>query len=246
MSTRYDTIGRTYTATRRADPRVEAQIRDALGDVRRVVNIGGGTGSYETAGPVIAAVDPSPVMLTQRPAGSAPAARAVAEHLPFPDRSFDAALAIFTIHHWSDWRAGIAEVQRVAGRIVILTWDPAIQDHFWLTREYLPEALTDEQFVDVTFPELDAALGGIRVEPVPVPADCQDGFFAAYWARPEAYLDPTVRAGISCCSLLDQDLVEARIAKLADDLTSGAWDERHPGLRDEASLDVGYRLVVSA
>ncbi len=245
MGPRYDVIGATYTATRRADPRVEAQIRAALGRATRVLNVGAGTGSYEAAGPVVAALEPSPVMLAQRPATAAPAARGLAEHLPFRDGAFDAALAIFTIHHWSDWRAGLAEVQRVAGRVVILTWDPAIQDHFWLTREYLPEALTDQQFVDVTFSDLDDALGGIRVETVPVPADCEDGFFAAFWARPEAYLDPTVRAGISCCALLDQALVEARIAQLAADLESGAWDARHPGLRHEAVLDVGYRLVIS-
>jgi len=245
MSPRYDVIGATYSATRRADPRVEAQIRSALGGARRVLNVGGGTGSYERAGQVVAVIDPSAVMLAQRAPGTAPATQGVAEHLPFRDGVFDAALAIFTIHHWSDWRAGMAEVRRVAGRIVILTWDPAIQDHFWLTSEYLPEALTDEQFVDIPFPDLDDALGGIRVETVPVPADCQDGFFAAYWARPEAYLDPVVRAGISCCSLLDQDLVEARIARLADDLESGAWDARHPGLRERPELDVGYRLVIS-
>ena len=246
MSPRYDEIGRTYTATRRADPRIEAQLRSALHPARRVVNIGAGTGSYEAGLPVVAALEPSPVMIAQRSAGTAPVARGFAEHLPFADDSFDAALAIFTIHHWTDWRAGLAEVQRVAGRVVMLTWDPAVQSLFWLTDEYLPESLTDPTFMGPTFAELDDALGGIRVEPVPIPADCQDGFFAAYWARPEAYLDPTVRAGISCCSLLDQTLVESRIARLADDLESGAWDERHPGLRDQASLDVGYRLVISS
>jgi SAM-dependent methyltransferase len=244
-SPRYDTIGATYTATRRADPRVEAQIRAALGDVERVVNVGGGTGSYETAGPVVATIDPSPVMLSQRPPGAAPAVRGVAEHLPFRDGAFDAALLSFTIHHWTDWRAGLAEVRRVADRVVILTWDPGVQGHFWFTSEYLPEALTDDQFVDIPFPDLDDALGGIRVEPVPVPADCRDGFFAAYWARPEAYLDPTVRAGISCCSLLDQQLVEERMARLAHDLESGAWDRTHPDLRTQPELDVGYRLVIS-
>jgi SAM-dependent methyltransferase len=178
---------------------------------------------------VVATIDPSVVMLSQRPPGAAPAAQGVAEHLPLRDGAFDAALLIFTIHHWTDWRAGLAEVRRVADRVVILAWDPAVQDHFWLTSEYLPEALTDEQFVDIPFADLDDALGGIRVEPVPVPADCEDGFFAAYWARPEAYLDPTVRAGISCFALLEPDFVEARIARLADDLESGAWDARHPG-----------------
>ena len=162
----------------------------------------------------------------------------MAEHLPFRDRAFDAALAIFTIHHWSDWRAGLAEVQRVAGRVVILTWDPAIQDHFWLTEEYLPESLTDEQFVDVTFPELDDALGGIRVEPVPVPADCQDGFFAAYWARPEAYLDPTVRAGISVLLAAGPDAGRSphRPARRRP---------RSRPTRPALGRDVGYRLVIS-
>jgi SAM-dependent methyltransferase len=195
---------------------------------------------------VVAAIEPSPVMLAQRPVGAAPAARGVAEHLPLRDDACDAALAIFTIHHWTDWRAGIAEIRRVAGRVVMLTWDPAVQGLFWLTDEYLPESLTDDQFDGPTFAELDDALCGIRVEPVPVPADCVDGFFAAYWARPEAYLDPVVRAGISCCSLLDQTLVEERIARLAADLESGAWDERHPGLREQTVLDVGYRLVISS
>jgi SAM-dependent methyltransferase len=245
MSPRYDTIGATYTATRRADPRVESTIRAALGDARRVLNVGGGTGSYEDAGPVVAAIDPSPVMLAQRSVSRAPAVQGVAEHLPFRDGAFDAAIAIFTVHHWNDWRAGMREVLRVAGRVVILTWDPAIQDHFWLTTEYLPEALTDPQFAGPTFAQLEEVLGGMRIETVPIPADCEDGFFAAFWARPEAYLDPTVRAGISCCALLDQTLVEARIGRLADDLSSGAWDARHPGLRDQPTLDVGYRLVIS-
>lgn len=245
MSARYDTIGRTYTSTRRPDPRVETHIRAALGDARRVVNIGAGTGSYEDAGPVVAAVEPSPVMLAQRVPGAAPAVRAVAELLPFPDASFDAALLIFTIHHWTDWRAGLREVKRVASRAVILGWDAAVQDHFWLTTEYLPEALSDHQTSEVSIADVESVLGPVRAVPLLVPADCVDGFFAAYWARPEAYLDPVVRAGISCFALLDQDLVAARMGLLADDLSSGAWDTRHPGLREQPALDVGYRLVIS-
>ncbi len=248
MNARYDTIGRTYTATRRPDPRVEARLRAALGGATRVLNVGAGAGSYEAAGPVVAAVEPSPVMLAQRGPETAPVARAVAEHLPFRDGSFDAALAILTLHHWTDWRAGIAEILRTAGRLVMLTWDPATQDDFWLVAEYLPEVLAGQWDHGATpaFAELDAVLGGIRVEVVPIPADCQDGFFAAYWARPEAYLDPAVRAGISCFALLDDDLVARRMERLADDLASGAWDARHGELRTRAELDIGYRLVVSS
>jgi SAM-dependent methyltransferase len=244
-SPRYDTIGRTYTATRQPDPRIAQRIAAALGDARRVVNIGAGTGSYETAVPVVAAVEPSPVMLAQRPADVAPAARGVAEHLPFRDGAFDAALMIFTIHHWTDWRAGLREVRRVADRAVIFGWDSAIQDHFWLTTEYLPEALTDPMVSEVSVADLTSELGELSVVNVPVPNDCVDGFFACYWARPEAYLDPVVRAGISCLSLLDQELVEARMAQLAADLGSGVWDERHPGLRERPELDVGYRLFIA-
>jgi SAM-dependent methyltransferase len=245
MNARYDTIGRTYTTTRRTDPRVEALLRAALGDATRVVNVGAGAGSYESAGPVVAAAEPSPVMLAQRAPDAAPAVRAVAEHLPFRDDAFDAALLLFTVHHWTDWRAGLREVVRVAGRVVILGWDSAIQELFWLTTEYLPEALTDQQFEEVSVADVESEVGPVRVVPVPVPADCIDGFFACYWARPEAYLDPTVRAGISCLSLLDQDLVEARMELLAADLASGAWDARHPGLREQRELDVGYRLFIS-
>ena len=245
MPARYDVIGTTYTATRRPDPRVEARLRTALGGATRVLNVGAGTGSYEQAGPVVAAVEPSPVMLAQRGPDAAPAVRGVAEHLPFRDGAFDAALLVFTIHHWTDWRSGLHEVLRVAGRVVIMGWDPAVQDHFWLTTEYLPEALDGDGIAEVSVADVESITGPVRVVPVPVPADCVDGFFAAYWARPEAYLDPLVRAGISCFALLDDDLVANRMARLADDLASGAWDARHPGLRDEPELDVGYRLVVS-
>lgn len=246
MTARYDHIGTTYTATRRPDPRIEAHIRAALDGATHVVNVGAGAGSYETAGSVVAAVEPSPVMLAQRDPAAAPAVRAVAEHLPFPDATFDAALLVFTIHHWTDWEAGLREVLRVAGRLVIMGWEPEFQEHFWLTTEYLPEALVDQQVTEVGVADVERVAGPVQVIPVPVPADCVDGFFACYWARPEAYLDPTVRAGISCLALLDQSLVEARMDLLAHDLASGAWDARHPGLRDLPELDVGYRLVVSA
>jgi SAM-dependent methyltransferase len=244
--TRYDTIGRTYTATRRADPRIEALIHGALGDARSVVNVGAGTGSYEPTDRFVAAVEPSPVMLAQRAAGATPAVRGVADALPFPDATFDAALLILTMHHWPDWRAGLAEVRRVAARAVIFTWDPTMERDFWLVDEYLPELAGTTATDGPPLEELADALGGARIVPVPVPADCADGFFAAFWARPEAYLDPTVQAGISCFTLFDEAWFRAGIDCLAADLASGAWDERHGALRDEPEYDWGYRLVISA
>ncbi len=243
--TRYDTIGRTYTATRRADPRIEARIHDALGEARTVVNVGAGTGSYEPTDRFVAAVEPSPVMIAQRAPASAPAVRGVAGALPFPDRTFDVALMSLTIHHWPDWRAGLAEVRRVASRVVIFTWDPTMERDFWLVDEYLPELAGTTATDGPPLDELADAVGGARIVPVPVPADCTDGFFAAFWARPEAYLDPTVQAGISCFTLFDEAWFRAGIARLETDLASGAWDERHAALREAPEYDWGYRIVVS-
>ncbi len=83
------------------------------------------------------------------------------------------------------------------------------------------------------------------VRPLLVPSDCTDGFMAAYWARPEAYLDASVRAAISGLALLDQTVVTTAMRRLADDLATGRWDAAHPGLRTRDALDVGYRLVVA-
>ena len=238
----YDDIGRGYARARVADPRIAAQIHAALGDARRVVNVGAGAGSYEPSQRTIAALDPSPLMLGQRAPHAAPAVVGMAEALPFPDGAFDAALASLTLHHWNDLAAGIAELQRVAPRIVVFTFDVGIYP--WIATEYLPEMIDQ---VDFHFPPIDevAAMLDAAVEVVPVPHDCTDGFTGAYWARPEAYLDPVVRAGMSAMQTMDQDLVESRMDRLAADLASGAWDERHGHLRDLDELDIGYRLLVT-
>ena len=194
----YDRLGKGYAAIRRPDPRVAALIQRALGDAGSVVNVGAGTGSYEPTDRRVVAVEPSAVMLRQRPRMSAPAVQAVAEALPFRDRSFDASMGIFTVHHWADQTEGLAELQRVARRrIVIVTSDPEIEQFFWLNEFYFP-ALTRLDRDRVMGPEaLLDRLGPGKVIPVPVPHDCEDGFCSAYWRRPEAYLDPKVRAGIS-------------------------------------------------
>lgn len=138
--TPYDQIGDGYALHRRADPRWASAINSALGDARTVVNVGAGTGSYEPEHLDVTAVEPSQVMIAQRPQASAPAIKATAERLPFPDGAFDAALAVLTVHHWDDWRAGIAELLRVARRQVLLVFDPAVTKQFWLIADYLPEA----------------------------------------------------------------------------------------------------------
>ncbi len=240
----YDTIGARYTAFRRADPRIAAQVHRALGDAGSVVNVGAGTGSYEPPGRAVVAVEPSAVMVGQRPPGAAPAVRAWAERLPFPDHTFDAALAVLTVHHWRDVALGLDELVRVADRVVVLTYDPVAHYAYWMIEEYLPET---RELESARCPPVDAVadmVGAGRVEVVPVPADCEDGFNWAYWRRPEAYLDPLVRSCISGMAQLPPALVEQRIEQLRADLQSGAWHRRHTDLLDRSSIDGGFRLVV--
>ena len=243
MGLLYDSIGTGYAAVRREDPRIAARIRAALGDARTVVNVGAGTGAYEPADLDVTAVEPSEVMIAQRPERAAPVVRAFAEALPFADGSFDAAMVVLSDHHWRDHERGLAELRRVARRVVLFTWEPASARETWVVRDYLPcfeRLIPDGYELAITIERL----GGGREEVVPIPHDCLDGFFHAYWRRPEAYLDPAVRAGISAFALMDQDCVEEGLARLARDLDSGEWARRNGGLLELEELDGGYRLVV--
>jgi SAM-dependent methyltransferase len=229
---------------RREDPRIAARIRAALGDARTVVNVGAGTGAYEPHDLDVVAVEPSEVMIAQRPEGAAPVVRAHAEQLPFGNGSFDAAMAVLSDHHWDDHERGLAEMRRVAGRVVLFTWDPATARETWIVREYFPcfeELIPDGYRIETTLERL----GGGRIERVPIPHDCLDGFYHAYWRRPEAYLDPQVRAGISAFALMDQACVEEGLARLAAAIESGAWCRSHAELLELEELDGGYRLIVS-
>ena len=238
----YDQIGVGYSHYRRPDPRIAARIEAALGPCRRVLNVGAGAGSYEPSTRSVVAVEPSAAMIRQRPPTAARAIQADAGHLPFEDRTFDASLAILTIHHWPDKARGLAELRRVAReRVVILTWDP---EHaaFWLIQDYLPEITAIDRRDFPTLREIESALGPVETEPVAIPADCVDGFLGAYWRRPAAYLDPRVRAAISIFSKLD---ATAAMARLEADLADGTWNTRHGELLTRTELDVGYRLIVA-
>jgi Methyltransferase domain len=242
---RYDAIGRGYSSVRRPDPRIAAQVRSAIGSARSVVNVGAGSGSYEPDAVATVAVEPSQVMIRQRPTDAAPVICAYAEALPFPDGAFDVAMAVLTVHHWRDRSLGLSELVRVSRRQVVVTWDPELfAEQFWFERDYLPRDHQDD--ASGTLTGVRRALGSrATVEPVPVPTDCRDGFYAAYWSRPEAYLDPAVRQGISAFATEDQSRVRDAIRRLSRDLASGRWDARHPGLREQTALDVGYRMVVT-
>jgi len=242
----YDTIGAAYTVTRRTEPRIAARIWAALGDARTVLNVGAGTGSYEPPGRDVTAVEPSAPMRAQRPAGAAPCVAAVAESLPFEDQSFDAAMALSTVHHWQDPIAGLREMRRVARRVVVFTHDSSDtgwRRRFWLTRDYLPE-VADLVAGRPSLTEQARAIGA-RTEPVLIPWDCADGFFEAYWRRPEAYLDDHVRRGVSVWARVGPDVEQRAVRSLRDDLVSGRWAERNRDLVALDAAELGLRLLVA-
>ena len=242
----YDTIGSAYPATRRTEPRIAAQIWSALGDARTVLNVGAGTGSYEPVDRDVTAVEPSAVMRAQRPAGAAPCVAADAQHLPFEDQTFDAAMAVATVHHWPDPIAGLRELRRVARRVVVFTYDastPGWLERFWLTRDYLPE------FADLlvdwpSLADMTRAVGG-RAEPVLIPWDCADGFFEAYWRRPEAYLDERVRRAVSVWTRVGSEAEQRAVNMLREDLSAGRWAERNRDLVPLDAAELGLRLLVA-
>jgi SAM-dependent methyltransferase len=233
----YADTAAAYARYRREDPRIAAAIHAALGNARSIVNVGAGQGAYEPRDREVTAVEPEPAMTA---AAGRQAVAGVAEALPFADDSFDAAMAVLTIHHWPDWRRGVAELHRVAReRVVIFTWDPRRAHDLWLVSEYLPE-LGDIDAARFPLPE---ELGEPRV--VEIPWDCADGFQGAYWRRPELYLDPVAQRAISSLELLPGAAKARAFAALRDDLESGVWAGRHADLLERESLDLGYRLAVS-
>ena len=242
MSALYDRIGIGYRNYRQPDPHIAAAIMDALGDARSIVNFGAGTGSYEPRDRDVTAIEPSETMIAQRPKDAAPCIKACAEAVPLPAKSFDAATALLTTHHWSDEMAGLREMKRLARkRCVFFDHDPGALG-FWLIDDYFPDMRKDLHPL-LSMEKARAVFGALRVVPLPVPHDCTDGFLAAYWRRPEIYLDPQARAAISFFAKRGD--AEPRIAQLERDLADGTWEKRHGHLRRESEMDFGYRLVVA-
>ncbi|MFI5764913.1 class I SAM-dependent methyltransferase [Streptomyces sp. NPDC051563] len=239
----YDRIGVGYRQIRRPDPRLAALIAGGLGDARTVVNVGAGAGSYEPEDREVTAVEPSRVMLDQHPGTRK--VRAVAQELPFVDGAFDAAMAVMTVHHWPDPARGLAELRRVSRRQAVFTWDPAHATELWLFEEYLPEIGKADRSAFTPLSVVTGALDAHTVLPFPVPHDFTDGFRAAFWRRPESYLDPAVRGASSTLARRPASAVEPGIARLRADLRSGAWQRRHAGLLERESVDYGYRLVLA-
>lgn len=240
----YDTIGVGYATQRRPDPRIAAQIDDAVGPAERILNVGAGTGNYEPADRDVIALEPSSEMLGQR-VNANMVAQGVAEALPFADDSFDASMGIFTVHHWTDRNQGLRELKRVSPRQVLLVYDVEVSSTFWLADYFTSLAIAPWELNAPTPSDLGQVLDVTEVRPIAIPNDCIDGFTGCYWNRPERYLDPAVQAGMSTLSFLDPDIRAAHTADLAAALQSGEWDRRHGHLRELATFDIGYRLVIA-
>ncbi len=244
MKVSYDSIGKGYKRFRQTDQRIEASIMAALGNSRTVLNVGAGTGSYEPTDRFVLAVEPSVEMIRQRSPSAAPCIRAAAERLPLADQSLDAAMAVLTIHHWSDPVAGLRELVRVARRVVVLAYEPLVHSAYWLWREYFPAAAVTSTASELTIAQVVDIIGADRVETVLVPHDCSDGFGPAYWRRPAAYLDPDMRRCISGLARLPSGDLDPGLERLRQDLDSGAWQKVHHDLLHLDALDAGLRLVV--
>jgi SAM-dependent methyltransferase len=239
----YDRIGIGYSEVRRPDPRLAALIEEALGDAATVLNLGAGSGSYESKDRTVVALEPALVMLAQHPGSRR--VQAFAEHIPFPDETFDAATAILTVHHWRGLDRGLAEMKRVSRRQVIFTWDPHHYPELWIVSDYVPAIGLMERARFTSIDHVVAALDAHTVEAFEIPYDFTDGFQAAFWRRPDAYLDPQVRAASSTFAVLAPEQVEPGIERLRRDLASGDGQRRNHELLAADSIDYGYRLIVA-
>jgi hypothetical protein len=242
----YGTIGLRYADYRQPDPRIAALILKALGPAQRVLNVGAGAGSYEPLDRDVTAVEPSQSMRAQRPASHPVAIDATAENLPFPDRHFDASMAIFTVHQWSDLAAGLRELRRVtSGPVVIMSCDPQAVEEFWLN-DYAPMVLATEARRYPSMMSIAAVLGGTHeIIPVPIPFDCRDGFNEAYYGRPERLLEPGARTACSAWSFVARELAATYVDKLRAALADGSWDRAYGYLRSEPFFMGSLRLVVA-
>ena len=242
MNEPYDQIGKGYSVARKADPRIKQAIDDALMGAESILNIGAGAGSYEPEGANLMALEPSQEMIKQRRAGAAPCIRGCAEHLPFNAREFSHTMTILSMHHWSDRQIAYKEIKRVTReRFIALTWNPNSAP-FWLTEDYFPEIHKKDCEIFPTTDELRESFAGIQFYPLPIPFDCTDGFTAAYWARPHAYLEPEVRAGMS--TFVKMTDPAPGLERLKADLRSGTWQQKYSTLQTLKAFDAGYVLAI--
>ncbi len=243
MNALYDDIGNDYSVTRCTDPKVAEQLYSELQDATHIVNIGAGTGSYEPENIKLIAVEPSSKMISQRKIGSHPVKQAFAESLPFESNIFSHAMTVLSMHHWQNRVSAFQEINRVTTKkFIAISWDPK-SEPFWLTRDYFPEIYEMDKNIFPSIEELNDFFGEVTIRPLHIPSDCKDGFLAAFWKRPDAYLSSSVRQAMSPFSKI-KNLSEG-LQKLKADLASGDWLKKNHDILSCSDLDVGYRLITA-
>jgi SAM-dependent methyltransferase len=243
----YDKFGTEYSSHRQTDQRIAEYVYRELAGAKTILNVGSGAGSYEPTDKYVVAVEPSAAMRQQRSdKNKVPAINAKAGDLPFDNNSFDASMALVTVHHWPDMDKGLKELRRVAKhQVIIMTFDPGQLDNFW-NAEYFPEVIEVERARYPTVDFIKNSLGGhCKIIPVPVPLDCKDGFQEAFYGRPEAFLDKQVRLSQSAWGFIPEDKQEKIIERLKIDLENGTWDNKYGHFRTQAFFTCALRLIVA-
>ncbi len=243
MKVKYDEIGINYALKRKSDPRIASQILERLEGAQKVVNIGAGTGSYEPEHIDLIAVEPSIEMINQRSSNAHSVVQGSAESLPFPNNSFTHALTILSMHHWVNREQAFKEINRVATeKFIAITWNPD-SDPFWLTRDYFPEIFDLDKRIFPNIKEFESHFDNIEIDPLLIPEDCIDGFLAAYWKRPSAYLDVNVRNSISSFSKISN--LSKGLDKLKSDIDSKKWFHTNESILSKSMLDAGYIIITA-
>lgn len=243
----YEKFGQKYSGHRQTDPRIAEHVFKELEDFETIINVGAGTGSYEPQDKYVIAIEPSKVMRNQRiNKGKFPAINATADSLPFDDSSFDASMAMVTIHHWPDIEKGLREMKRVTRKkVIIMTFDPESLDNFW-NAEYFPEVIEIER---KRYPKNELIInslgGSCDIIPIPIPFDCVDGFQEAFYGRPEAFLKKEVRLNQSAWGFLPEGSEDKIVKRLEDDLKSGKWDEKYGEHRKMKTFTCALKLIVA-
>ncbi|WP_164217211.1 class I SAM-dependent methyltransferase [Virgibacillus sp. YIM 98842] len=243
----YDKDGQTYGSYRKTDQRIAAYVEKAIGEAQTVLNVGAGTGSYEPKDKYVISVEPSKTMRLQRAQkNKAPAVIGTAENLPFDDDSFDASMAMITIHHWGDMEKGLQELLRVSkGRVIVMTFDPDALDIFWNVN-YFPEVVQaeKERYPSVKF-IMDVLGGNCEIITIPIPIDCADGFQEAFYGRPEAFLDKEIRNNQSAWGFVSEEEELHGVQLLKEELESGEWDRKYGKYRTQPFFEGALRLIVA-
>lgn len=257
--TLYNSIGQGYNHTRQCDHRIVEQLLSLLdlSPGATIADVGAGTGNYSRAiallGYRVMAIEPSVTMQSQ--AEDHPQVKwitACAEAIPLADCSVDGAIVMLALHHFYDITLAIKELNRIVstGKIVIFAFEQRKIPDFWLT-EYFPYFIGDtlDTFPDTQeIAEIITQITNKKVEIIPflLPPDLKDLFAAAGWCKPEIYLDPNVRQGISTFSKMPLNELSQGIEQLTTELNNGVWQQKYGYLQQQSEYDAGYRILFTS